>query len=227
MADFRGQSASSMDLGANQRVSFSGSALTGGVGPRRSGTLGFGGRVNILAEEKRDIDKVFQLVDIDNSGKIDMQELREMFSLFGVNDHFLSGALTRMMKAVDKDNDGQISPQEFYELLSQKFEKGDARHEIESVFNQMDKKKDKQLDVDELHDVANMLGENLSKEEIKEMILTFNTDYQAQLKEYKDKKRKAAVGADGGRGAHVEEPDKSKYLFLSMNDFYDIMQEQL
>lgn len=213
--------------GQRRSVSFEGQALTSGPGVKRSSTLGFGGRVNILAEEKRDIDKVFQLVDIDNSGKIDMAELKEMFSLFGVNDHFLSGALTRMMKGVDKDNDGQISPQEFYELLSQKFEKGDSRHEIDSVFNQMDKKKDKHLDVDELHDVANMLGESLSKEEIKDMILTFNTDYQAKLKEYKDKKRKAAVGADGGKGFHAEEPDKTKFLALSMDDFYDIMQEQL
>merc|ERR1719262_2203602 len=123
-----------------------------------------------------------------------MNELKEMFTLFGVNDHFLSNAITRMMKNVDKDGDGQISPSEFYDLLSQKFEKGDKRHEIDSVFNQMDKKKDQKLDVEELHDVATMLGENMSKDEIREMILMFNTDYQAKLQDYKNEMRKAAVG---------------------------------
>jgi len=211
-------------VGAPQKVSFRGDLTR--MGTQGSG-LAFGGRVNILAEEKRDIDKVFQLVDKDNSGQIDMGELKDMFSLFGVNDHFLESALARMMKNVDKDGDGQISPQEFYDLLSQKFEKGDKKSEIETVFNQMDKKRDKKLDVDELHDVATMLGENLTKEDIKEMILMFNREYQEKLQDFKDKTRKAAVGADGGKGAHLVEPDKKDFNWLDLEDFYEIMQEEL
>merc|ERR1712241_464733 len=111
-------------------------------------------------------DKVFSIVDKDNSGAIDMKELEEMFKLFGVDSHFLTNAITRIMTNVDKDFDGMITPQEFYQLLSQKFEKGDPKSEIESVFKRMDTNKDKQLDVDELHEVSKMLGENITKQEV-------------------------------------------------------------
>merc|ERR1712050_590062 len=151
------------------------------VGTSKSGSRLFGGvagGVSILDEERRLIDKVFSIVDRDNSGSADMEELKEMFKLFGVDSHFLTSAITRIMSNVDKDFDGMISPQEFYHLLSQKFEKGDSREEIASVFNRMDKNRDTFLDVDELHEVASMLGETVEKKEIKDMIKLFNRRYQ-------------------------------------------------
>ena len=45
--------------------------------------------------------------------------------------------------------------------------------EIMAVFRRMDKNGDGHLDVDEMHDVATMLGENIPKSEIKEMIKMF------------------------------------------------------
>merc|ERR1711948_68616 len=92
----------------------------------------------------------------------------------------LSNAITRIMSNVDKDFDGMISPQEFYQLLSQKFEKGDPMSEIRAVFNRMDKNKDGQLDIQELHEVGQMLDENVTKEEIKDMIKMFNSRYQQE-----------------------------------------------
>merc|ERR1719247_252815 len=132
-----------------------------------------GTQTNILDEERRLIEKVFSIVDKDNSGTIDTKELEEMFRLFGIDTHFLSTAVNRIMANVDKDHDGQISPQEFYKLLSQKFEKGDPKNEIENVFRRMDKKRDGVIDVEELHEVADMLGETMTKNDIKEMIINF------------------------------------------------------
>merc|ERR1711920_860626 len=148
-------------------------------GSRIFGGPGQGG--SILDEERRLIDKVFSIVDKDNSGSVDVEELKEMFKLFGVDSSFLTSAITRIMSNVDKDFDGMISPQEFYQLLSQKFEKGDPRSEIQSVFNRMDKNKDGVLDVEELHEVAQMLGENASKDEIKDMIKMANSQYQSEM----------------------------------------------
>merc|ERR1719263_2568335 len=146
------------------------------MGTGRSGSIALmagAQAVDVLSEEKRLIDKVFKIVDTDNSGSIDTKELEEMFNLFGVETHFLTSAIGRIMSNVDKDHDGMISPQEFYKLLSQKFEKGDPKKEIQDVFDRMDTKKDRELDVDELHAVANMLGENLEKREVRDMIKVF------------------------------------------------------
>merc|ERR1712060_477541 len=119
------------------------------------------------------------------------EELKEMFKLFGVDTHFLTSAITRIMSNVDKDFDGMISPQEFYQLLSQKFEKGDPMSEIKSVFNRMDKNKDGLLDVDELHEVSQMLGESVPKTEVKSMIQFFHSKYQADLQAYNQAKKKS------------------------------------
>mmetsp|Transcript_37753 Transcript_37753/g.66438 ORF Transcript_37753/g.66438 Transcript_37753/m.66438 type:complete len:297 (-) Transcript_37753:124-1014(-) len=135
----------------------------------------FGGApTNVLDEEKRLIDKVFAIVDKDLSQSIDWKELEEMFKLFGVETHFLTSAIQRIMANVDSDHDGMISPTEFHKLLSQKFEPGDPASEMLDVFNRMDKKHDGKLDVDELHEVAVMLGEvDMDKDEIRRMIGNF------------------------------------------------------
>mmetsp|Transcript_102650 Transcript_102650/g.203776 ORF Transcript_102650/g.203776 Transcript_102650/m.203776 type:complete len:214 (-) Transcript_102650:140-781(-) len=191
----------------------------------RVGTSGSGSRLfaagqstgqSILEEEKRLIEKVFAIVDRDSSGSVDMEELKEMFKLFGVDSHFLTGAITRIMSNVDKDFDGMITPQEFYQLLSQKFEKGDPMSEIQSVFNRMDKNRDNKLDADELHEVSQMLGENITKQEVKEMIKMFSIPYQEAKKKFERDRKKDP------HAAFPKEPEH-----LDLNDFYAVMQEEL
>mmetsp|Transcript_37995 Transcript_37995/g.67854 ORF Transcript_37995/g.67854 Transcript_37995/m.67854 type:complete len:140 (-) Transcript_37995:138-557(-) len=139
-----------------------------------------------------------------------------MFKLFNVEASFLDSAISRIMSNVDKDLDYMISPQEFYQLLSQKFEKGDSEEEMMSVFRRMDKNADKHLDVDELYEVATMLGESIPKSEIKEMIKMFNGDYQLKMKEHAKNKRKDST---------VKEPPAP--TSITEKDFLAVMQEEL
>lgn len=190
------------------------------VGTNRSGSRLFGGAshaANILEEERRLIDKVFSIVDRDNSGSIGIDELKDMFKHFGVEDSpYLTNAIKRIMTNVDKDFDGMISPQEFYKLLSQKFEKDDDVAEIQAVFNRMDKNKDKQLDVEELYDVAQQLGETITKAEIKDMIESFSTQYQQKLKAFTVELKKDPKKAP---------PEKPRSL--DFDDFLKVMHEDL
>jgi len=174
------------------------------------------GGVSILDEERRLIDKVFNIVDKDNSGSVDMEELKDMFKLFGVDSHFLTNAITRIMSNVDRDFDGMIAPAEFYQLLSQKFEKGDPMSEIRAVFNRMDKNKDGQLDIQELHEVGQMLGENVTKEEIKDMIKMFNSQYQKEYSQWVKNVKKTPG---------LQPPQEPRHMDLE--DFYAVMQEEL
>mmetsp|Transcript_81719 Transcript_81719/g.264801 ORF Transcript_81719/g.264801 Transcript_81719/m.264801 type:complete len:225 (+) Transcript_81719:45-719(+) len=204
-------------LQAQQGVSFK--TDLSNIGTSRSGSKIFGGPAgggSILEEERRLIDKVFSIVDRDHSGSVDMEELKEMFKLFGVESHFLTSAITRIMSNVDKDFDGMITPQEFYTLLSQKFDKTDSMSEIKSVFTRMDKNKDGRLDVDELHEVSQMLGENITKAEIKDMIKMFSLPYQEEKKKFELAKKR-----DTGL-APPEDPRSLDFM-----DFYTVMQEEL
>eukprot|EP00442_Polarella_glacialis_P030237 CAMPEP_0115087970 /NCGR_PEP_ID=MMETSP0227-20121206/23680_1 /TAXON_ID=89957 /ORGANISM="Polarella glacialis, Strain CCMP 1383" /LENGTH=205 /DNA_ID=CAMNT_0002478085 /DNA_START=68 /DNA_END=685 /DNA_ORIENTATION=- len=187
------------------------------IGSSKSKIFGGGAGGSILDEERRLIDKVFSIVDRDNSGTVDIEELKGMFKLFNIDAHFLESAISRIMTNVDKDSDAMISPQEFYQLLSQKFEKGDPKSEIQDVFNRMDKNHDGQLDIDEMHEVSTILGENIPKSEIKDMIKMFNRKYQEDLKKYNMDKKKPNSGA--------KEPVEPRTL--DMEDFYSVMQEDL
>jgi len=187
------------------------------VGTGKSSKLFTQGHGSVLNEEKRLIDKVFSIVDKDNSGAVDMEELKGMFKLFNVDAGALDSALSRIMANVDKDMDYMISPQEFYQLLSQKFEKGDPKSEIQKVFDRMDKKEDAKLDIDELHEVSQMLGENIPKSEIKDMIKMFNVQYQDELKKYNLAKKKPDSGAKA-----PNEPSS-----ISFDEFYAVMQQEL
>lgn len=201
------------------------------VGTSRSQSnifAGGSGSINILEEERRLIDKVFSIVDCDNSGMIDAKELEEMFKLFGVETQFLTNAISRIMSNVDKDHDGMISPQEFYQLLSQKFEKGDLRKDIDAVFHRMNKTKDGELKDTEIAEVSQMLGENMPRAEIKEMIKMFSLDYQKKLATAK--KDFAAKTKNKASPALVTEEQfkgPPSPRFLTIDDFYECMQEDL
>lgn len=166
---------------------------------------------NIEAEERRLIDKVFNLVDRDGSGHIDITELTGMFAIFGIESQFITSAIARVMNVVDKDRDNMITPGEFYGILSQRFEKGDARKDIDSVFHKMDKDRDNKLSVDELLEVSTMLGEQSSKSEIEDMIKVFSLNYQKEMKDY-----------NAMRGQNRPEPKAP--TFLDATDFYEAMQ---
>merc|ERR1712232_8261 len=168
----------------------------------------------IVDEERRLIDKVFAIVDKDNSGHVDTKELKEMFKLFGLESRVFDQTIEKIMNNVDKDFDGTISAAEFYKLLSQKFEKGDPRREIDCVFHKMDKKHDGYLDVEELHEVSQLLGENIPKGEIKEMIKMFSKQYQESIKQWQKAGKK--------KNEHPKDPEH-----LTMQDYYDIMQIDL
>eukprot|EP00434_Breviolum_minutum_P037876 symbB.v1.2.033584.t1/scaffold4194.1/size43189/6 len=49
----------------------------------------------VLQEERRLIDKVFSIVDKDNSGQVDIEELKGMFKIFNVEASFLESAISR------------------------------------------------------------------------------------------------------------------------------------
>jgi Ca2+-binding EF-hand superfamily protein len=179
-----------------------------------------GGGGSILDEERRLIDKVFSIVDRDNSGSIDTKELHNMFELCGVQ---AAGAdmstINRIMANVDKNHDNTISSEEFYKLLSRKFGPGDSKKEIDAVFARMDKNHDGLLDVEDLFYVSQLLGENMTKADVKDMIKRFS-------KSYKEKLAVARKGKKKGEALKLPESPRDGWK-LDPQDFYNVMMQDL
>jgi len=199
------------------------------MGTGRSSMVFQGAGPNILDQEKAMIDKVFGIVDKDNSGSIDADEIKDMFNLFGIETSFLDTAISRIMSNVDKDQDEMISPTEFYNLLSQKFQKGDARKDIDDVFHRINRSKSKEIDVDELHAIAQQLGEVVEKKEIRDMIRTFNTMHEESASQ--DKKgpsqTKKTEEKREGKSDDKSVSSEAETVTLNMDTWYFIMQHEL
>merc|ERR1712232_219195 len=151
---------------------------------------------------------------------------RDMFKIFDIGSEFLDGALDRIWQNVEKarisgelgdaelqGTANSISPQEFYKILSQKFNKGDPKREIENVFHKMDKNRDGRLDIDEIHEISQLLGEDCSREEIKEMVKVFSYDYQEKVK-----------AQEKSRGSKDKKQTIPEPNWLTIHDFYECMQ---
>jgi len=200
-------------------------------------------KTNILSEERRLIEKVFSIVDKDNSGTIDAQELEAMFKLFGVETHFLTAAIERVMSNVSDKGTGMISPEEFYNLLSAKFSKGDSEKEMEDVFDRMGAKPglktakvkeqdpEKEIGIEEMFKVAQMLGETqMTKPEIKDMIRCFKRLSKAALDpegaEAEKKKRNKPPKLRPSEH-YTNEDEKDPGNILNLKEFIAIMNLEL
>jgi len=244
-----GRDNSGMNLG--RKAAVGGAAFTadlsavGSVGQSGSEAIFGAERTSVLDEERSLIDKVFSIVDKDNSGTIDSKELEEMFKLFGVETHYLTASIDRVLANVDKDQDGMISPAEFYNLLSQKFNKGDSEREMEDVFDRMGARPaaaavrvedpQKEIGINELHKVALTLGEtNMAKVEVKDMIRCFKrlaahalvpAGEVATGPDGKPLKTKPAKLRSGEHYADTDEKDPAN--ILNLTEFIAIMNMEL
>ena len=74
------------------------------------------------------------------------------------------------MEKVGGKKNGKIDFHEFLEIIVEKISAKDSQPEIESAFALFDKDKDGFISIEELAEVCKELDENLSNEELKEMI---------------------------------------------------------
>jgi Ca2+-binding EF-hand superfamily protein len=81
-----------------------------------------------------------------------------------------------MISDLDKDGSGQIEFEEFLDLMTARMSDKDTRSDIEKVFRLFDDDKTGKITFNNLKRVAKELGENMSDEDLMEMIDRADTD---------------------------------------------------
>jgi len=125
-------------------------------------------------EEIKAYKDVFALFDKDSSGTITAQELGEIMKSLGQNPS--DSELQDMINEVDVDHSGSIDFDEFLKMMSTTVKAQDFAHETRAAFNVFDKDGSGTISADELRQVMKSLGENLTDEEIDEMIREADKD---------------------------------------------------
>ena len=132
--------------------------------------------------------EAFNLFDKDGDGFINTNELASVLRSLGQNN--TEAELQDMISEIDGDGNGSIDFPEFLTMMAHKMkENNNNKDEIHEIFKVFDKEGNGFISVAELsHVMTNLLGEELTEEEVEEMIKEADVDGDGQVS-YEDFKK--------------------------------------
>merc|ERR1712087_934566 len=116
-----------------------------------------------------------------SSGNIDQKELKVAMRALGFEPK--REEIKRMMSEADKDGSGVIDYPEFLDMMTQKMAERDPREEMLKAFRLFDDDETGKISFRNLKRVAKELGENMTDDEITEMIEEADRDGDGEISE--------------------------------------------
>ena len=134
----------------------------------------------LTEDEVLEIKEAFDLFDSDHSGTIDTEELKQALSNLGIDAK--NQTLQNMMNDIDKNQSGTIDFDEFIDMMTAKMSDKDAPKDLRKVFDLFigDDTADK-IELRHLKRVAKELGENMTDDELNEIIVRADTDKDGKV----------------------------------------------
>ena len=123
-------------------------------------------------QQKQEIKEAFDLFDTSGSGTIEAKELKVALRALGFEPS--KDELRNLIGNFDKDGSGRIDFHEFLDIMITKMSEKDSQQELDKAFELFDLNKDGAISFDELKRVAQDLGEDMTDEELREMIAGAN-----------------------------------------------------
>merc|ERR1711988_1791586 len=133
----------------------------------------------LTEEQIEEIREAFNLFDADNSGAIDVRELKAAMRALGFE--VKKEELKKMTSDIDNDGNGSIEFGEFLEMMTGKMGEKDTREDIEKVFKLFDDDNTNKISFRNLARVAEELGENIDDEELQDMINQADRDGDGEI----------------------------------------------
>ena len=131
-------------------------------------------RPGLSADEVQEVKDAFDLFDGDQSGAVSVNELIEAMQSLGLEQK--NEAVFNMIKEIDTDGSGELEFQEFLEMMTARLTNKTPRADIERVFKLFDADRTGEISLDNLKRVASELGEEVSNEELQEMVMRNDVD---------------------------------------------------
>ncbi|XP_078602398.1 uncharacterized protein LOC144876708 isoform X1 [Branchiostoma floridae x Branchiostoma japonicum] len=159
----------------NHAQSYKRSTLGGGQRKK------LGPKPELTEEQKQEIREAFDLFDADGSGTIDVKELKVAMRALGFEPK--KEEIKKMISDIDKDGSGTIDFNDFLTMMTQKMSEKDSKEEILKAFRLFDDDETGKISFKNLKRVAKELGENLTDEELQEMIDEADRDGDGEINE--------------------------------------------
>ncbi len=123
---------------------------------------------HLTEEQIAEFKEAFQIFDKDGDGLITTKELGTVMRSLGQN--LSEEELKTMIQEVDTDESGTIDFQEFLGLMAWKMKETDIEEELVEAFKVFDRDGNGLISAHELRFVMSTSGEQLTEEDIEEMI---------------------------------------------------------
>ncbi|KAM8949721.1 centrin-1 [Lycaon pictus] len=140
-----------------------------------------GPKPELTEDQKQEVREAFDLFDADGSGTIDVKELKVAMRALGFEPR--KEEMKKMISEVDKEGTGKISFNDFLAVMTQKMAEKDTKEEILKAFRLFDDDETGKISFKNLKRVAVELGENLTDEELQEMIDEADRDGDGEVNE--------------------------------------------
>ncbi|CAF4685706.1 unnamed protein product [Rotaria socialis] len=180
----------------------------GGAAKKRAA----GSRSDLTEEQKGEIREAFDLFDADGTGSIDVKELKVAMRALGFEPK--KEEIKKMLADIQKENAGTIDFNDFLQLMSQRMAEKDSKEEILKAFRLFDDDSTGRISFKNLKRVAKELGENLTEEELQEMIDEADRDGDGEINEQEFlrimKKTEYVMGGLFSRSSHHGKKSKRK-----------------
>ena len=138
-------------------------------------------RNELTEEQRQEIKEAFDLFDTDGSNTIDAKELKVAMRALGFEPK--KDEVRKMIQECDRDQSGVIDFPEFLEMMTQKMAERDPRDEMLKAFRLFDDDDTGKISFKNLKRVAQELGENMTDEELQEMIDEADRDGDGEVNE--------------------------------------------
>ncbi|MGH0145298.1 UNVERIFIED_CONTAM: hypothetical protein FKN15_031823 [Acipenser sinensis] len=140
-----------------------------------------GPKAELTEEMKQEIREAFDLFDTDGSGYIDVKELKVAMRALGFEPK--KEEIKKMIVEIDKEGTGKIDFNDFLAVMTHKMVEKDSKEEILKAFRLFDDDETGKISFRNLKRVAKELGENLTDEELQEMIDEADRDGDGEVNE--------------------------------------------
>lgn len=147
-------------------------------------------RPGLSTDEIEEIKEAFDIFDVDKSGAISVQELLKAMTTLGFDSK--NPDIFNMIQDMDEDGTGEIEFPDFLDMMTARISENNTKEDLERVFKLFDNDRTQEITVENLKRVARQLGEDISDEELKEIVqradldgdgrLTFEDFYQVIVK---------------------------------------------
>ncbi|KAM4732519.1 uncharacterized protein cetn4 [Anableps anableps] len=138
-------------------------------------------KTELTEEQRQEIKEAFDLFDTDGTGTIEVKELKVAMRALGFEPK--KEEIKKMVTDFVKDGSGTIDFDDFVSMMTQKMNEKDTKEEIMKAFRLFDDDCTGKISFKNLKRVAKELGENLTDEELQEMIDEADQDGDGEVNE--------------------------------------------